>query len=194
MKTYFRKGKNSIEAVQYTKENAEEVHSRLGLDADAPMFSTTVDEGRGGILMPGDWLARGVGGYYAIPAAEFDQLYEAGPTELRRVSFLASVDHRTYAADAPEYGASHLYHMVVGQAGHVQTVKFQKGPIKEVGLNGVQDAQLLSILIDRLRGFNAAFPSRENAIALTHLQEAENWMIRRTLEREQRGVEGTSNA
>jgi len=45
---------------------------------------------------------------------------------------------------------------------------------------------------DRLRSFQKGpFSTRYNALALTHIEEAQNWLNRRTLERMRRGVEGT---
>ena len=38
------------------------------------------------------------------------------------------------------------------------------------------------------------FASRYNALALTHIEDAQNWLNRRTLERMRRGVEGTHKA
>ena len=71
-------------------------------------------------------------------------------------------------------------------------VLFQNGPIKEVGVNGVTHEALLAILIDRIRGFQSGpYSGRDNAIALTHLEEALMWLQRRTRERIKRGVEGT---
>lgn len=72
------------------------------------------------------------------------------------------------------------------------TVLFQNGPIKEVGVNGITQEVLLAITIDRLRSFQRGqYNCRENAIALTHLEEALMWLQRRTVERIKRGVEGT---
>lgn len=72
-------------------------------------------------------------------------------------------------------------------------VHFQNGPIKEAGVNGVMNEDLLAIVIDRLQGFQAGqFACRENAIALTKLEEAVLWLRKRTMDRERRGVEGTS--
>ena len=69
---------------------------------------------------------------------------------------------------------------------------FQKGPIKEVGVNGVTHEALLTVVIDRLRSYQASpFSCRENAIALTHLEDALMWLQRRTRARIARGVEGT---
>lgn len=72
------------------------------------------------------------------------------------------------------------------------TVLFQNGPIKEFGVNGITGEALLAIQIDRLRSFQAGpFNCRENAIALTHCEEALMWLQRRTVARIKRGVEGT---
>jgi hypothetical protein len=69
---------------------------------------------------------------------------------------------------------------------------FQNGPIMEVGVNGVTHETLLAVLIDRMRGFQSGpYSTRENAIALTHLEEALMWLQRRTISRIKRGVEGT---
>lgn len=72
-------------------------------------------------------------------------------------------------------------------------VNFQKGPIKESGVNGVMNEDLIAIVIDRLQGFqDGDYKCRENAIALTKLEEALLWLRKRTMDRERRGVEGTS--
>lgn len=71
-------------------------------------------------------------------------------------------------------------------------ISFQNGPIKESGVNGVTQEALLAIVIDRLRSFQSGpFSCRENAIALTHCEEALMWLQRRTVARIKRGVEGT---
>lgn len=75
-------------------------------------------------------------------------------------------------------------------AGHA--VLFQNGPIPEAGANGVTHEALLAIVADRLRSFQAGpFSCKENACALTHIEEALHWLHWRTLKRMQRGVEGT---
>lgn len=73
-------------------------------------------------------------------------------------------------------------------------VLFQNGPIAEVGaVNGISQEALLAIVIDRLRSFQAGpFACRENALALTKLEEALMWLQKRTRDRVARGVEGTS--
>lgn len=94
-------------------------------------------------------------------------------------------------------GANHAYQIggFTG-AGDVETavvLRFQNGPIAEHGVNGISGEALLAIQIDRLRGFQSGpYKCRENAIALTHLEEALMWLQKRTRERVARGVEGTS--
>lgn len=72
-------------------------------------------------------------------------------------------------------------------------IDFQNGPIAEAGVNGISNEALLAIVEDRLKGFQSGkYACRENAIALTHVQDAMHWLHHRTRERVQRGVEGTS--
>lgn len=79
-----------------------------------------------------------------------------------------------------------------GQPAEHATVLFQNGPIAEVGVNGVTHEALLAIVADRLRCFQAGpYSSRENALALTKIEEAMLWLHKRTLDRMARGVEGT---
>ncbi|WP_338442378.1 hypothetical protein VZG28_05235 [Synechococcus elongatus IITB4] len=73
------------------------------------------------------------------------------------------------------------------------SILFQDGPILEAGVNGITHEVLLAILIDRLQGFQLGpYVCRENALALTKLEEAMHWLNARTLLRTQRGVKGTS--
>ncbi len=85
--------------------------------------------------------------------------------------------------DGPGEGHSH---------GPFATIIFQNGPINENGINGLTQEVLLAIVADRLRSFQAGqFACRENALALTKIEEAQHWLHSRTLARMQRGVEGT---
>lgn len=79
-----------------------------------------------------------------------------------------------------------------GQPAIHSTILFQNGPIKEAGVNGLSHEALLAILIDRMRCYQSGpFKCRENAIALTHLEDALMWIQKRTRDRLARGVEGT---
>jgi hypothetical protein len=94
--------------------------------------------------------------------------------------------------------ACHCYEIdQVGGApnsGGVKTLlRFQLGPIKESGVNGISNEALLAIVIDRLRGFQGGeYSCKENSVALTHTETALLWLQKRTRERLARGVEGTS--
>ena len=79
--------------------------------------------------------------------------------------------------------------------GTCATVRFQKGPVNEAGVNGCFMEDLLCICIDRLQCFQKGeFACRENAIALTKIQEAMHWLDHRTKDRQRRCVEGASVA
>lgn len=75
------------------------------------------------------------------------------------------------------------------------TIQFQNGARKEKNsIHGVIDSDLLEIVRDRLKAFQAGpFASRENAVALTHIEEALMWMNRRVEDRIERNVLGTMN-
>lgn len=74
----------------------------------------------------------------------------------------------------------------------VGAIHFQEGPIKECGVNGVNNEDLIAMVICRLEHFQKSeFACRENALAITKLEEALLWLRKRTMGREQRGVEGT---
>lgn len=71
-------------------------------------------------------------------------------------------------------------------------IEFQNGGIADAGVNGVTHEVLLSIVEDRLLSFQRGpFACRENALALTKLQESLMWLKERTRGRMERGVEGT---
>jgi hypothetical protein len=77
--------------------------------------------------------------------------------------------------------------------GEAQRISFQNGPIKEFGVNGISGEALVTVVIDRLRSFQTGpFACRENALALTSLEEGLMWLQKRTRDRLARGVEGTN--
>ena len=105
-------------------------------------------------------------------------------------------------SDEPDgSGAAHEYsaRMVFNDGnalGPIATVQFQKGPrLDPASTPGMTEAALLSILIDRLRGFQAGpYACRENAIQLTKLEEVMHWTRHRADERARRGVLGKNEA
>uniref|UniRef100_A0A6M3L014 Putative structural protein n=1 Tax=viral metagenome TaxID=1070528 RepID=A0A6M3L014_9ZZZZ len=75
------------------------------------------------------------------------------------------------------------------------SIKFQLGPIKEVGVNGTTIEEILKILMWRLTAFQKGpFRCRSNAVAITKIQEALMWLEERTKIREFQNVEGTNQA
>ncbi len=95
---------------------------------------------------------------------------------------------------------SHAYHvyeiycpsgMIDGSLWRITTVRFQHGPITEVGVNGCSNEDLLAIVVDRLECLqNGKFPCRFNEHALEHIKLALGSLYERTDDREKRGVEG----
>ena len=72
-------------------------------------------------------------------------------------------------------------------------IKFQAGPIKEVGVNGCSIEDVIDILAERLRGFqNGPFQCGENEDAIRDLLAAKRWLLLRTSRRQKQGVEGTN--
>lgn len=100
--------------------------------------------------------------------------------------------------DEPGYGGAHHEYRVVtvndpaGEATAAR-VSFQNGPVKEFGVNGCHQEDLLAIVLDRLESFQQAgeWRCRENALAITKIEEAMHWLNHRTATRVARGVEGT---
>ena len=98
------------------------------------------------------------------------------------------------AVDEKEFNANHLFNVetVKEPTAILNQIKFQKGPIKECGVNGVMNEDLIAMVIDRLQSFQESeFKCRENAVAITKLEEALMWLRKRTQDREDRNVEGT---
>lgn len=108
-----------------------------------------------------------------------------------------------YRADEP--GAGGAYHRYVidrverpsGKSNETATltsIQFQHGARNEEGsIDGVLDTDLLEIVRDRLKDFSRGeYSTRENALALTHVEEALLWLNKRTEERAERGVLGTN--
>jgi len=75
--------------------------------------------------------------------------------------------------------------------GNKITFTIQDGLIPEVGVNGLQASDLIMAIRKIFDALNKDIPCRENSLTITHLDEAWNWQFRRTLDRQQRGVEGT---
>lgn len=76
--------------------------------------------------------------------------------------------------------------------GEFYHIKFQAGPVGDTP-NGTTIREMIRVLIDRLDGFQQGpLKSRENALAITKLEEAHLWLDQRERDRRARGVEGTN--
>ncbi len=121
---------------------------------------------------------------------------------VRRVAQTSKDTTTAYCLDEPfpPSGACHVYEVGVA-SGHEPApvaehqffahIQFQKGPRKEVGVNGCMDEDLLSIVIDRLTAFQRGeFPCKENDHAINHLVFAREILLKRMARRKAQGVEG----
>ena len=73
-------------------------------------------------------------------------------------------------------------------------IRFQQDAITNVGANGCQMEDVIDVLVERLQGFQRGpFSCRENALAITKLEEARLWLSARNWKRQAQGVEGTMN-
>jgi hypothetical protein len=68
----------------------------------------------------------------------------------------------------------------------------QKGPIREVGLNGCQIDAMIRMSEAIITGLDELYPCAENKEIISHLQQAQAASASRKANRESRGVEGTS--
>jgi len=104
--------------------------------------------------------------------------------------------NKVYAVDEKgNGGAHHIYDIMTncGTSRGLTEIRFQNGARKDKeSEQGVLDVDLLEICRHRLQCFQAGpFASRENAVALTHIEEALMWMNRRVEDRIERNVLGT---
>ena len=136
-----------------------------------------------------------------IPKETFEDIYEepinnnVEMVDLKHDLLTTKYTKVTHEKDF-KYNAPHLFHVdsVVGNPAKstVGIVHFQEGPIKEVGVNGVCNEDLIAMIICRLEHFQRTeFSSRDNAMVITKLEEALLWLRKRTIGRENRNVEGT---
>lgn len=120
---------------------------------------------------------------------------------MRKVNIGTNRFTEVFATDDVAFNSNHEYIVVavpaegeeIGLDNSYAKVNFQKGPIKENGVNGCHNEDLIAIVIDRLQCLNQGdFACRENSIAITKLEEALLWLNKRTQDRIARNVEGTS--
>ena len=150
---------------------------------------------------PGDIIIKGVNGeFYPCKPDIFEKTYEIvndKPTSVELVETKHDLLTTKYTKVLEEkdfkYNAPHTFKVVRKDDNEsLVDIHFQEGPIKECGVNGCANEDLLIMVVRRLEGFQQSeFACRENALALTHIEEALLWLRKRTMGREARGVEGT---
>ena len=86
----------------------------------------------------------------------------------------------------------HVYTLASGD--NRQLVTFQRGPVKDHGVNGTTNEAVIAMVIHRLNFLNEKFPCAENAAALDALKEALDQLHNRTKKRVLAGVEGTNQS
>lgn len=115
--------------------------------------------------------------------------------ELKKEKFIQRYT-KVECEDSFKYNAPH--HFVVKDVVNnnvLAQINFQEGPIKEVGVNGVANEDLLLMVVTRLEGFqNSEYRCNENQEAIDAIYEAVDALRKRTVNRAARGVEGTSKA
>lgn len=71
------------------------------------------------------------------------------------------------------------------------SIQLQQGPVAENGANGCHIEDVIDWCVAQLREWNEGeFRCRENSLAITALEEAGLWMVKRRMNRIEQGVEG----
>ena len=118
---------------------------------------------------------------------------------MRKLNIGTNKHTEVFAVDEKGPGnANHIYEIYetnksIALRNRSGRIEFQKGPIKESGINGIHNEDLIAIVIDRLNGFQEGpYACKENGKVLVNLHGALIWLRTRTKKREARGVEGSS--
>lgn len=197
---------NTIEEIEddmrVAKEAAVRVHHAIGIpigELTLAIFARLGAERRHGTAAA---LAAAVERSLPAPAApgsptDVEAMFGADAPAYLRPGFhvVEERDGVTITADERDLvngNASHLYAVCASDGRSDDFLSFQRGPVAEVGVNGVQNEHLLRIVIDRLEGFQSSrFACEENALALKSCVAALESLNARTAARKARGVEGT---
>jgi hypothetical protein len=122
-----------------------------------------------------------IGGFKVV---EMDSLREKHPEKFNESG---AMDYKWFEKDIRPHHFVYVRHDV-----NSLSFTIQNGPIKEKGVNGCQVDTVIEAAKVILEGLNKKFPCRENAVAITKLDEALMWLAKRTADRAKRGVEGLS--
>ena len=208
MTVFARKKPVVIECMKWTGENSVDVKyfcgDKVNFVPDVVLGCTVAAiktlEGNMSAT-PGDIIIKGVDGeFYPCKPDIFEKTYEfvnEKPTSVELVETKHDLLTTKYTKVLEEkdfqYNAPHTFKVVRKDDNEsLVDIHFQEGPIKEYGVNGCTNEDLLIMVVRCLEGFQQSeFACRENALALTHIEEALLWLRKRTMGREARGVEGT---
>jgi hypothetical protein len=113
-----------------------------------------------------------------------DELREKFPEKFNESG---AMDYKWFEKDIRPFNFVYVRHDV-----NSLSFTLQNGPVKENGVNGCQVDTVIAAAKAILEGLNKNSPCRENSSAITKLDEALMWLEKRTKDREQRNVEGTS--
>lgn len=122
-------------------------------------------------------------------------LHQTGPLD-------APIQIHAVGERSPAYSEYHLFSLrgdtcifeTVGDNIHLHVkpmavLKFQTGPLREIGVDGVTDTALLAVLIDRLDDLQESeYACADNEEARTHLASAMAILQRRSRKRLERGL------
>lgn len=122
-----------------------------------------------------------IGGFKVVV---MDELREQFPEKFNENG---SMDYKWFEKDIRPHNFIYVRH-------DVNSISFslQNGPVKENGVNGCQVDTMIEVAKIVIEGLNKKFPCRENAVAITKLDEALMWLDKRKKDREKRNVEGTN--
>ena len=91
---------------------------------------------------------------------------------------------KVYCEDDWKFNAPHHFTISSVEGKVLNEIHFQEGPIKEVGINGVNNEDLLLAVVTRLEAFqNSDYRCDENAEAINAIYEAVDALRKRTNKR-----------
>lgn len=114
---------------------------------------------------------------------------------LREVRIGSQKYTKVCSCNETSFGVPRLYSVIKSgiETETLAVIPFQDGPVKENGINGVANEDLIAIVIDRLEHFQKGeFANIYNDLAIDGLNISLKALRARTDERIKRGVEGTS--
>ena len=126
-----------------------------------------------------------------------------GSTMIRELGVVIGIDEEWMNPYEVELENKEKYHKDLFTEGELEpyfteektlgfiNIKFQEGNVRDNGVNGAQVEDVIDVLVEQLLEFQKSeFACRENALAITKLEEARLWLNERTRKRKEQGVEG----